>query len=593
MARVKLDPDVVFVPTVSRTLNRPKLPLYYVNSEKEYWKLIDFTWTELVLPSNVLKRAGPITCLSNSPDGRFLFSGHQKGAGLLWDCWWHPPLLIRATYRDKMPKEKISPVIQATWGIGGSGHRIATIDENNFVRIWSTETIIKAKTHRKLSEFFPENMRDVVKKPIPQSLLALITPADQGQTMNKSKNEPSLFPTALRFHPSITVTGQQPSIMIGLGEGLIAKHNLQSDSPVLYKRPYATEEIANPLTKKDERDPEKIDASNKLLDCGCRVKPKVKREFFQAHSKRIKYLDFVGTASSEDDPTVTLVSVDEVGHVFFWPYTEEGFSGFGWFTPSHKYKIRNHTTGQTQTTKLLVKQVTSNRARTQLILLCHATTFPLGAPQKKKKGDLRILFFDLQSKQVLKWMIPVSKKPVDVDEPVGMCVSPLLDAIGSDVVYIIVHNGMEAYSLATGQPLLKSPLEGLKSPFKLGKSPTIVETNPGMTALYITAPGSTKVCIGTIKDTNNNVGRRERNKDLKHMIMAEDGVKERVRLFTTGPEHRARTVYWDISEHNVDRECEGIVYEIVQDATTKAIRKAIAKRKKALEEEQTKHQEHL
>ena len=77
------------------------------------------------------------------------------------------------------------------------------------------------------------------------------------------------------------------------------------------------------------------------------------------------------------------------------------------------------------------------------------------------------------------------------------------------------------------------------------------------------------------------------------MIMAEDGVKERVRLFTTGPEHRARTVYWDISEHNVDRECEGIVYEIVQDATTKAIRKAIAKRKKALEEEQTKHQEHL
>ena len=587
----ELDPDVVFVPTVSRTLNRPQLPLYYVKTEKEYWKRIDIKWSELTLPSNVLKRAGLITCIALSPDGRFLYTGHDKGSGLLWDCFWHPPLLIRASYRDKMPKEKFSPVVQAIFGIGGSGHRIATIDKKNIVRIWSTETIVKQKIHSKLSEFFPAQMRDVVKKPPPTSLIAMINPADHAQTMNKSDKEEALFPTALRFHPSITVTGQQPSLMIGLGKGLIVKHNLASDSPVLFKRPYATEDITNPLIKGNTRDPEKIDANNKLNDCGCRTKPKVKREFFQAHTNRIIYVDFVGTASSEDDPTTMAVSVDETGHVFFWPYTKEGFSGFGWFTPSHKYKIRNHTTGKTETTKLKVKAATCNLARTQLILLVHAKTFKLGTKSTKKTGDLRILFFDLQSKEVLKWMIPVSTKPIHEDEDVGMCISPLLDAISSDVAYITVGRDMEAYSLGTGQPLLKEPLSGLKSPLKFkGTNPTLMQINPGHTALYVSAPNASKVYIGTIKDINTSVGRREKNKDVKHMIMNEAGRKDRVRLFTTGPEHRVRSIYWDISEHNVDREVEGIVYEIARDAATKAIHKAIAKRKRELEEERMKHQ---
>ena len=57
----------------------------------------------------------------------------------------------------------------------------------------------------------------------------------------------------------------------------------------------------------------------------------------------------------------------------------------------------NHTTGKTETTKLKVKAATCNFARTQLILLVHAKTFKLGTKSTKKTGDLRILFFDLQS----------------------------------------------------------------------------------------------------------------------------------------------------------------------------------------------------
>ena len=188
-------------------------------------------------------------------------------------------------------------------------------------------------------------------------------------------------------------------------------------------------------------------------------------------------------------------------------------------------------------------------------------------------------------------MIPVTTKPIHEDEDVGMCISPLLDAIGSDVAYITVGRDMEAYSLGTGQPLLKEPLSGLKSPLKFkGTNPTLMQINPGHTALYVSAPNASKVYIGTIKDINTSVGRREKNKDVKHMIMNEAGRKDRVRLFTTGPEHRVRSIYWDISEHNVDREVEGIVYEIARDAATKAIHKAIAKRKRELEEERTKHQ---
>ena len=66
--------------------------------------------------------------------------------------------------------------------------------------------------------------------------------------------------------------------------------------------------------------------------------------------------------------------------------------------------------------------------------------------------------------------------------------------------------------------------------------------------------------------------------------------RDRVLRFTTGPEHRVRSIYWDISEHNVDREVEGIVYEIARDAATKAIHKAIAKRQKEREDERLKHQ---
>jgi hypothetical protein len=585
--KAEVDPDVVFIPTVSRTLKGPKLPAEYVTMEKVYWERVTFTWEILDLSMHA-KKTGGIACVSVSPDGRFVLTGHEKGSLLLFDTFWNPPLLIRASFRDAVAKAKQSPVAQIRWGNGGSGHRIATIDEANVVRIWSTETIVSQARHSAIKNFFPENMADVAKKPQGLSLIAYFSPDDSGRASN-TLNDPSLQPTSLCFHPSITVSGQQPSLMIGMGKGLIVKHNLNSDSRVLFEKPYADAEPANPLVKGKSKDPESVAAKLKLADTGNQTRPKVTREFFQAHTGKIVYMDFVGCASSEDDPTTKLVSVDETGHVFMWPYTADGFSGFGWFVPSGKYKIRDHTTSATELTTLRIKRAVCNRARTQLILLCHASQYPIGSQDRRKKpGDLRILFWDLQASQVLPWAITVATE-IGPDQEVGMQVSPLLDAVATDVVYITVNNTFYVYSLATGQPL-RDP----EQPFKFSKNTmlgTLMDCDPGNSTLFVTAKGEVKVFMGRIKDTNSTVGRRDKFMVVKRMIMNE-GVDRstRVRLFSTGPEHRVRNIYWDISEHNVDRECAGMVYEMAREAADIALKKEEEKRAEAEHRERTKNE---
>ena len=582
----EVDHDVTFIPTVSRTLGRPKLPLYYVEMERTYWERVTFNWQVLNL-AQWAKTTGGLTALSISPDGRFLLTGHEKGSMLMFDTFWTPPMLIRASFREKVPKERQSPVVAIRWGLGGSGHRAATIDKAGIVRIWSTETIVKQNKHSALKDFFPKEMRDVVKKPPAPSLIGLFDPYDSARASN-SMNDPALNPTSICFHPSITVSGQQPSLMIGMKKGLIVKHNLPSDGPILFEKSHAESDPANPLLKRATKDAEKIAAALKCSDCGNRLPPDVAREFFQSHSNKIIYLDFVGTADETDDPTTTLVSVDERGHVFTWPYTADGFSGFGWFVPSGKYKIRDHTTSPTDMTTLKIRKAVCNRARTQLILLCHANTFPLGQkPTNPKSGALRVLFFDLQTVRVLPWAITVAEN-ISPEEEVGMCLSPLLDAPASDVLYITHNNQFEIYSLATGQPL-----KDKSEPFQLRpkEMATLMDVNPGNSCIFIGAVGGTKINFSPIEDVNTSVGRRDKYSIVKKLIANEGELRSsRIRRFSTGPEHRVRNIYWDISEHNVDREISGIVYEIGRAAAGQGIRNAIARKKAAAIAEEEKHQ---
>ena len=103
--------------------------------------------------------------------------------------------------------------------------------------------------------------------------------------------------------------------------------------------------------------------------------------------------------------------------------------------------------------------------------------------------------------------------------------------------------------------------------------------------------GGTKINYSPIKDLNTTVGRRDKYMLVKKLIANEGEPKSsRIRRFSTGPEHRVRNIYWDISEHNVDREVSGIVYEIGREAATQGIRNAIARKKAAELAEKEKHQ---
>jgi hypothetical protein len=63
----------------------------------------------------------------------------------------------------------------------------------------------------------------------------------------------------------------------------------------------------------------------------------IRREFFVGHYARLLHIGFIHSQQT----SITVVSVDETGHLKTWPYTRDAFSGFGWYVPKLSYKIDN------------------------------------------------------------------------------------------------------------------------------------------------------------------------------------------------------------------------------------------------------------
>ena len=53
----------------------------------------------------------------------------------------------------------------------------------------------------------------------------------------------------------------------------------------------------------------------------------------------------IGTSQDDHDPASKIISVDKTGRIMLWPYSRSNYSGFGWFIPSAKYKLRNRYDG--------------------------------------------------------------------------------------------------------------------------------------------------------------------------------------------------------------------------------------------------------
>ena len=60
----------------------------------------------------------------------------------------------------------------------------------------------------------------------------------------------------------------------------------------------------------------------------------------------------LGTSQDDHDPASKIISVDKSGRIMIWPYSRSNYSGFGWFIPSAKYKLRKSAGCRVRTNSL-------------------------------------------------------------------------------------------------------------------------------------------------------------------------------------------------------------------------------------------------
>ena len=121
----EVDYDTTLVPDSDEFIHALRGDTSLTDMEDDYWGKFDLTWEGHDLPP----KAGPVTVACLSANNRYLFTGHKKGAVLFWDCCHAEPLLIRQNLRENVPKEDQLEIIQACFGSGGGGSRVATLDQ--------------------------------------------------------------------------------------------------------------------------------------------------------------------------------------------------------------------------------------------------------------------------------------------------------------------------------------------------------------------------------------------------------------------------------------------------------------------------------
>lgn len=164
-----------------------------------------------------------------------------------------------------------------------------------------------------------------------------------------------LYPLLGEFHPSFTLLGTQPSILVAMKGGLIAKVNRPGAErvmhlpPLLSPMPLATkEETDAALTVLRKANAAKDGAAPARADKKADKKAKagkggaissaaidstlVTREYFTGHSAPVVMIGFVRNSSD-------MISLDESGLMLEWPYRAEHYVSYGWYIPARSTKL--------------------------------------------------------------------------------------------------------------------------------------------------------------------------------------------------------------------------------------------------------------
>ena len=149
-----------------------------------------------------------------------------------------------------------------------------------------------------------------------------------GTRKSKIQAQPGTHPVTVCFHPAFTITGRNPSIMVGSEGGAIVKFNMDFrindlDVALAYLPPFVDVEYVLP-----QNAPDVILAAGKP-----RKGNRVYRELFHYHRSAIIYMGVVGKVSDR------LVSVDDQGHLAIWEYSHDRFKGMCWYEPIHTVQL--------------------------------------------------------------------------------------------------------------------------------------------------------------------------------------------------------------------------------------------------------------
>eukprot|EP00941_MAST-03F_sp_MAST-3F-sp1_P002083 g2083.t1 len=364
-----------------------------------------------------------------------------------------------------------------------------------------------------------------------------------------------LEPLLSCFHPTLTFLGSQTSILYCLRHGHVIKWNgiknadndeSSENSPLV------------PLLGGSVAPYEPLDADEDPPDPKERLKKRVQREFFQSHRSKILLMGF------HKNSTTTLVTVDEAGYLYIWEYTVENFSGFGWFVPSKKYKIvlpRNLSAKKNKKReKIDILSAEMTTSGNDIVLLIQSPS---------KVGGTRIVVFNIESEKILPMQVKLSNI-----EYFQFGVSPVIDATGSDYVYIWKSGEFLIYSIATGKRVKKVQLldrEAVQGNRKI-TAPQVARDH---SQIVVGIENTAEVKIRVIVDST--LLEKEEEKEIQFHEFTpyqppETTLKNkyRPRLFSAPPEARVRKIAWDISEGYAEDEIKTIVEKIVNSSLEKA-----------------------
>lgn len=269
----------------------------FQNEESEFWLGNTVDLSTLPLP----RRYRGISCSTVSPNDSLIALGTVQGDVLIWDLATYPPRILRTS------RGKNAAVTQLQWSLDSS--LVVSLNEYGAVTIWSLSDTVSVPYDVKSFEPIEQNLGFK-----PTALVSLWTLERKDFIFTRGpfsdSNDLTSDVTAVAFHPSASLLGKQAFLMVGLSNGNLLRLKF-SGLASLMSFPHV--HPVNGTTHKISQD---IDA-----------------EVFKAHSHSIVLISFVNNISP-------MVTVDDKGFINVWEYSSESLTGFGWFVPSIKYRLK-------------------------------------------------------------------------------------------------------------------------------------------------------------------------------------------------------------------------------------------------------------